>query len=99
MARYDVYRVPGVPGYWLDCQANILGHLDTRFVVPLLPDAGTPRHVPKLMPLFDIEGVRHVMATQLASAVPTRLLKSRVASLADHHYEILGAIDMLLTGN
>jgi toxin CcdB len=38
------------------------------------------------------------MATQLASSVPTRQLRDRVASLADEHDKIMNAFDMLLTG-
>ena len=95
MARFDVYRTAGT--YLLDCQADVLAYLDTRFVVPLLPAEHVPR-ASLLNPIFGIDGEDHVMATQLALAVPTRQLREPVASLADDHDAIINAFDMLLTG-
>ena len=95
MARYDVYRAAGI--YLLDCQSDSLGQLGTRFVVPLLPVGEVPR-VDRLNPVFSIRGEELVMATQLASPMPARQLRDRVASLADQHDKIMNAFDMLLTG-
>ena len=95
MARHDVYR--GAGAYLLDCQSDYLGGLDTRFVVPLLPEGEVPR-VHRLNPVFSVEGVRLVMATQLGSSVPKRQLRDRVTSLADRHDTIMSAFDVLLTG-
>jgi toxin CcdB len=95
MARHDVYR--GAGAYLLDCQSDYLGRLDTRFVVPLLPEGDVPQ-VFRLNPTFSIEGERVVMATQLGSSVPAATLRDRVDSLADHHDVIMNAFDMLLTG-
>jgi toxin CcdB len=95
MARHDVYCPAGI--YLLDCQSDFLGQLDTRFVVPLLPVGEVPQ-VYRLNPIFSIRGEKLVMATQLASSVPTRQLRDRVASLADEHNKIMNAFDMLLTG-
>jgi toxin CcdB len=95
MARFDVYQTAGA--LLLDCQADFLGHLDTRFVAPLLPADQVPR-ADRLNPVFELGGNPFVMATQLASAVPSRELRNPVASLADQHDVILNAFDMLLTG-
>jgi len=95
MARHDVYRAFGT--YLLDCQSDYLGNLDTRFVVPLLPEGEVPK-VHRLNPVFRIEGERLVMATQLGSSLPARNLRSPVASLADQHDVIMNAFDMLLSG-
>ncbi|HEU0134236.1 MAG TPA: CcdB family protein [Allosphingosinicella sp.] len=95
MARHDVYR--GAGAYLLDCQSDYLSGLDTRFVVPLLPEGEVPR-VFRLNPIFSVEGERVVMATQLGSSVPARHLRDRVASLADQHDVIVNAFDALLTG-
>ena len=39
MARLDVHPMPGKgDGYLLDVQAELLAHLVTRVVVPLLPE-------------------------------------------------------------
>jgi len=95
MARFDVHQASGA--YLLDCQTDLLAHLSTRFVVPLVP-AGSAPETNRLNPVFNIDGVRLVMATQLALAVPTRELGPRVGSLADEHSSIMNAFDMLLTG-
>ena len=95
MARHDVYRGGGT--YLLDCQSDYLSNLDTRFVVPLLPEGEVPK-VHRLNPVFRIQGERLVMATQLGSSVPARNLQEVVASLADEHDVIMNAFDVLLTG-
>jgi toxin CcdB len=97
MPQFDVHRSRDGGELLLDCQSDLLGHFETRFVVPLVP-AQTAQKLSRLHPVFEIEGQNHIMATQLASAVDTRELGIRVASLADRRYDILNAIDMLLTG-
>jgi toxin CcdB len=97
MARFDIYRMSDRAGYLLDCQADVLSSLTTRFVIPLMPAVGLPR-ADRLNPVFQIEGQRVVMATQLASSVPARLLGSPIQSLAEEQPAIMNAIDMLLTG-
>jgi toxin CcdB len=95
MARFDVYRGPGA--YLLDCQSDYLSSLDTRFVVPLLPEGEVPR-VSRLNPVFAVGGERMVMATQLGSSVPSRQLRDPITSLSEEYDSIMNAFDMLLTG-
>ncbi|RJF90916.1 CcdB family protein [Sphingomonas cavernae] len=97
MARFDVYTAPDGSGYLLDCQADLLGDFDTRFTVPLLPASGA-KAATRLHPIFDVNGEKVVMVTQLALAVPVKILDRPVTSLADRHGEIMNALDMLLTG-
>lgn len=97
MAQFDVYASRSGEELLLDCQSDLLGHFDTRFVVPLVP-AQTAQKLTRLHPVFEIKGERHIMATQLASAVDSRELGNRVTSLANQRYEILNAVDMLVTG-
>jgi toxin CcdB len=96
MARFDVHRGEGA--YLLDCQADVLGYLHTRFVVPLVPADGA-RCADRLNPIFTIEEEPLVMATQLAAAVPTGEPGRRIASLPDEHARILEALDMPITGS
>ena len=97
MARYDVYR--GLPaGYMLDCQADLFRNLDTRFVVPLLPEGEAPIAAKRLNPSFDIKGRQHVMMTQYAGAVEVRELGEKVTSLSSFDYEIDNALDLLISG-
>ena len=95
MARFDVYRLADT--YVLDCQSEVLGQLDTRFVVPLLPVDTVP-HIQRLNPIFQNGEERMVMATQLAFPVRSAQMRGRIASLADEHDRIINAFDMLLTG-
>ena len=98
MARFDVYRSKdeGVR-FLLDCQADVLGDFDTRFVVPLYRTEGA-RAASRLHPVFDVGDERVLMVTQLASAVPLRSLGPKVASLADKQPAIIDALDMLIAG-
>ena len=99
MARHDVYPMPGNgPGYVLDVQADLLSHLATRVVVPLLPERQAPAPINDLNPIFDVEGERHVMVAQALSAVHSQELRRAVASLADQHDRIIRALDVLLVG-
>lgn len=104
MARFDVYRHAG-PGsvdtpYLMDVQADLLDGLDTRVVVPLRrrDRLAVPSVPPDLMPAFDIEGVACVLEMPKLAAVPLRLLKTRVCSLAEHRARITGALDFLFQG-
>ncbi|WP_411340411.1 CcdB family protein [Sphingopyxis sp. J-6] len=97
MAQFDVLKSRDGANLLLDCQSDLLGHFDTRFVVPLVP-AQAAQKLSRLHPIFEVDGERFIMATQLASAVDARELGDRVASLAESRYDILNAVDMLLTG-
>jgi toxin CcdB len=100
MAGLDVHPTPGQgrTGYVVDVQARLLDHLATRAVVPLVPQAGAPAPIRELNPVFEIEGVRHVMLTQAIATVPIRELRRAVASLDSQHDQITRALDVLLLG-
>jgi toxin CcdB len=98
MAQFDVFRVRDGEELLLDCQSNMLDPLETRFVVPLLSPDDMPKRIAKLNPRFEIDGREFFMATQGAATIPARMLGARVASLAEAHYVIVGALDMLISG-
>jgi len=98
MARYDIYVSPDSAGYLLDVQADLLESLNTRVVVPLMPISAAPSPANRLNPVFDVQTEQYVMVTQFLSAVPSTILKAPVANLAQHDTEIMGALDMVLTG-
>jgi toxin CcdB len=52
----------------------------------------------RLTPVFEIEGVACLLETPKLAAVPLRLLKQPVCSLAAEHVAITGALDFLLQG-
>ena len=97
MARFSVYSNPD-GGYLLDVQANLLNHLNTRIVVPLMSVADAPKPARTLNPLFDVGGTSCVMVTQFMAAVPSSILKQHVASLESHRNEIVSALDLLMQG-
>jgi toxin CcdB len=98
MARFDYFRRRGGAGYLLDCQAEVLEHLDTRLVIPLLPLNFAPIPAAHLNPVFEIAGQPHSMVTQFAATVPLNELRERAGSLEMERYRIGNALDFLLTG-
>jgi toxin CcdB len=98
MARFDVYRDPDGRGFLLDVQANIMSHLNTRAVVPLMLAAEAPKPAKGLNPGFMIGDISVVMITQFVAAVPISALRDQVGTLDQHHSTIVDAIDLLLQG-
>lgn len=98
MARFHVYQGADDGGLLLDLQANLLGHLNTCVVAPLLPLASAPVPAKVLNPLVDIDGERYMVATQYLAAVPRKLLGRQVASLQDDATVIVSALDCLFQG-
>lgn len=98
MSQFDVHSVGRHGGLVIDCQADLLAHLTTRFVVPLVWADGAPETDKRLRPRFDVGGETYVMATPLASSIPMRDLGAVVATLASDQHTVTGAIDVLLSG-
>ncbi len=97
MARFDVYQTKANE-LLVDCQADLLYHLDSRFVVPLIRPGTGLYSVSRLNPTFSIDGVELIFFTQYATTIPARDLDKKIASLAEHECQIAGALDMLLIG-
>ncbi len=101
MAKFDVY-LTGDGRYLLDCQANVLAGLNSRFVVPLDDiEAGSLRRKKadsRLNPTFRIDGTERIMLTHLAAAVSSTVLGKPVQSLKAYEYEIGAALDRLISG-
>lgn len=98
MARFDVFRSPEGEGYLLDLQADLLDHLNTRIVVPLLPVAAAPVPARILNPVFRVEEQDVVMVTQFMAAVPAAMLRQPVGTLAALRDDIVAAVDLLMQG-
>jgi toxin CcdB len=96
MAQFDVLKFES--GYALDCQADILSHLHTRFIVPLRArNDGSPIKS-RLNPVFELDGEQWVMMTEFASTIFVKNLGPRVTSLASQRDDIIAALDVLITG-
>ena len=98
MPQFDVHRLANRPGLVVDCQSDLFEHLDTRFVIPLSPRDRAPPPASRLNPVFVIDGGDQVLLTQGALTVHRRELGSFVATLANRRLDIIGAIDILITG-
>ena len=96
MSQFEVYRLG--EGLVVNCQSDLLEQMDSRFVVPLVPQADAPSVAQRLNPVFEIEGKEYVMLTQAAAAVRRRELGTVIASLAERSFDITGALDILLSG-
>ena len=97
MAQFDVHKLSG-DRLAVDCQSDLLSHLESRFVVPLVPSDAGPRPARRFNPIFEVRGVEHVMLTQFSGAIDRRQLGEVVASLADRSFEITDALDVLISG-
>jgi len=85
--------------FLLDVQNDLLEELETRVVVPLRPlSAMKGKTLRTLMPVFEIEGESFVMLTPQMAGIPKSELGAPVARLEQHRFEIISAIDFLLTG-
>ena len=103
MAQFDVHRNSDAATrehspYILDVQSNLLSHLATRVVVPLVRFREFGPRVPQLNPIFRIDGANVVMSTAELGGLYSRELGEPVGSLAVLRDEIIGALDYLLTG-
>jgi toxin CcdB len=104
MARFDVYANPGshaaTTPYLLDVQSDLLDGLDSRVVVPLrrLEHFPSVRLSTRLTPVLSIDGEDFLLETPKMAAVPQRVLRSPVATLADRQSDITAALDFLFQG-
>ncbi|MBL6457323.1 CcdB family protein [Belnapia sp. T6] len=94
MARFDLHRLDGT--LVVDLQHELLDHLPTRVVAPLLPPDRAGRPVRDLNPVMTLEGAPHILAVHLLAAVPRRELGPPVGTLEGDYDSILRAVDMLL---
>ncbi len=85
--------------YFIDVQNSLLSDLNSRLVIPLSPH-GALNHTDakKLCPVIHLDEGDFVLLTHQMTSVPSSILKTEVTSLESSRYEILGAIDMLISG-
>jgi toxin CcdB len=83
--------------YLLILQSALVSGLASTVVAPLVPRE-LMRGAQRLNPLLSIEGREHWLATHELFAVDQRVLRGRVASLADHRDAIMAALDFIFIG-
>ena len=103
MAALDIHANPeprtrGAMPYVIELQANLLSDLNIRLVAPLAPARIYPSAISRLNPVIDIKGEPHVLLTQQMAALPKRLLAAPVVNAQARRYDIVAAVDFLVTG-
>ncbi|MFN4353608.1 CcdB family protein [Parvibaculum sp.] len=104
MAALDIHANPeprtrGAMPFVIEIQANLLTDLNTRLVAPLAPARLYRGAIPRLNPVIEIAGEPHVLITHQMAALPARLLAAPpVANAEAHSYDIIAAVDFLVTG-
>lgn len=98
MARFDVYELRSTGGLVVDVQADLLGHLKTRVVIPLLQGKEADWPMPRLAPKIEFQQSVWSLGTPFIIGVPVRELKGPVGSVAKQDYSIALALDLLLSG-
>lgn len=99
MAQFDVHptRYSGAP-LVVDLQNDLLSHLDTRVVIPLVPSSPS-HHIKRLHPFIAIDGVVYDLMTAQLSSVLVADLQPPIMSLASMHRQtIMDAVDFLMSG-
>jgi toxin CcdB len=104
MPQFAVHRNPNratktaIP-LLLDVQSNLLEELDTRVVVPLYKSASLKDGVIKILtPAFEVDGKTYIAVTPQLAGVPRKALGAQVADLSERRYDIIAALDRLVTG-
>jgi len=97
MAKFDLYRSKDGT-VLLDCQSDLLDHLNTRFVVPLAYPDDAVQVDRRLNPLLDVKGDEMLMLTHFAAAIPVEQLGVRMGSVTEQEWPISAALDVLISG-
>mgnify|MGYP003974312263 FL=1 len=99
MQQFDVYKSDNKSyPYLVDVQNDLLSGLKSRVVIPMSPIDTLNNNAKNLCPIIDINNSDFILLTHQITSIPVSSLKNKVSSLKCCRYEILGAIDLLLTG-
>ncbi|GAB6043366.1 CcdB family protein [Endothiovibrio diazotrophicus] len=104
MSQFALYRNEDdasnrIYPFFIDVQNPLLGELNSRLVIPLT-SYGMLNHTDtkRLCPVFHLDGGDFVLLTHQMTSVPKSILRTEVTSLERFRYEILAAIDLLISG-
>ena len=104
MAQFSVYRNKNVHTkanipFLLSVQSDLLDHLDTRVVIPLAKArsfGGPPGEA--LQPVFKIGRQRCILLTPMLAGISKKELGAEAGSLRGKSFEIIAALDVLISG-
>lgn len=86
--------------YFIDVQADMLSHLNTRLVMPLTQKVNSNSQVKTLTPVITIEQVDYVVLATMITTTDVKNLKIDDAVI-DASYlrdQLISAIDMMILG-
>lgn len=102
MAQFDVHqnrnKSAGGASLLLDLQSDFLASLPSRLVAPLRSAKSFPARIDRLHPIVTVGGKRYVLAMSEMAAVGRLLLGSKVGSLNSRRFDIINAMDFLISG-
>lgn len=82
MAKFEVHRL-GEGILVVDCQADLLSDLETRFVVPLVLASESWGNVRRLNPMMPFSGAYHALLPKEAMSFDRRELGVPIGSLTE----------------
>lgn len=100
MARFDVFRLGGSGApLVVDVQANLLGDLATRVVVPLAAQTAQRPVLTRLNPAVEIAGKTYLLMPTDIAVLPAALLRAPVANIESGYRDaVTAALDFLFQG-
>lgn len=86
--------------YFIDVQADMLTHLNTRLVMPLTQKTNTNSQVKALTPVITIEQVDYVVLATMITTTDVKNLQDKDAVMDASHLreQLVSAIDMMILG-
>lgn len=103
MAQFDLYKNPNpaarklVP-YFVNLQSDHLEHIATRLCAPVKSAKISSKPIAGLMPEIEIDGARFFVFMQEIAAIPASLLGQRAASASRYRFQLIAAVDLLVSG-
>ena len=95
--QYDVYTLPDGATV-VSLQSDLLFGYPTTLVAPLLREDRMPVDRSRMHPAFQFRNEVLMLAPQLTTAVPSRLLQKAITSLSNRDIAIKDASDMVISG-
>ena len=83
----------------VDVQSNLLSALATRMVVPLAVTSLSAKDLPpRMCPIITVNNKPLMLVPFEAAPLDKRLLRIEIASVLERSYEIIAAMDSVLSG-
>lgn len=104
MAQFDVYPNPQIQArdrypFVVNIQSALLDGLPSRLVIPLSSVGMQASSLPKRLVIeANILGRKLTLMPQLAAPVPTDRLSKPVANIAAMQFDIVSALDAVISG-